>query len=779
MIITGAFASLLAGVSQQVPRERITGQLSDQLNMLSDPVTGLRRRPGAKREVLIPNFTSDPKRVYSQYLEVDNKRFHIFVNTVNGEVVVLDENYSITSRTTFPYLIASDASKIRSTSVQANGWLCNVEQVPVKGGIDSTKRNPVHDGFFMIRTGAFQKGYTIRVEAGAWAVEVGYTTDSTAANSTPEGVAAQLYTQFTNNTAFMAKFDIYRNGAYVCFTKKNKSPTDLNQVTVTSPSGSVYVGTSQGMKVAQISDLPAKLDVALNGAVCAVGTSKLAMQYFIWNNNTVSWDETGDYNSAVSVTNVPIQFSVSSTGVLTATQTAFKGRTAGDDYNNPYPNFFTKGITGMSTFQGRLVILSGAYTSLSDSTDSLQFMRSTVTSTTPTNALEIGTGSASSAAFEHAVQFNKNLMLFSATHQAVIPTQNAAINANNALVLLTSKQDLSMKAPPVVLGRTLMCCAPTSAEYFGVCEFQPSQFTDAQYMPQNLTDHIPRYIKGRARHIVGSNTSNIALFSSDTSLQELLVLEFMWDGPERKQMAFHRWTMPLPVSSMHFARDVVVIALAGAGNNLVVCTIDPRASTYLGASARPFLDCWSFGTVANNQITVSGAVDSGIASSLRLAVADGDMAGEPIGIESISGNTLRTVRSFPSGNVAYGIPFTSRMIPTPPMMRDKNNVVISTMKTTIMRYDVTVQRSGEFSVNVSNSSEGIYSDANTSGMTWSSSELNPGLPLVSGVGSIKIPCRSLSHETTVVLETDGTRELNILDIEYILRVESRPDRRRL
>ena len=44
MITEFQYPSLLHGVSQQTPRERINGQLTEQINMLSDPVTGVKKR---------------------------------------------------------------------------------------------------------------------------------------------------------------------------------------------------------------------------------------------------------------------------------------------------------------------------------------------------------------------------------------------------------------------------------------------------------------------------------------------------------------------------------------------------------------------------------------------------------------------------------------------------------------------------------------------------------------------------------------------------------------
>lgn len=67
MIVELAYPSLLYGVSQQTPRERQNGQLTEQLNMLSDPVTGIRRRPGLiKAFELESNGDIDWTKVWSQ-----------------------------------------------------------------------------------------------------------------------------------------------------------------------------------------------------------------------------------------------------------------------------------------------------------------------------------------------------------------------------------------------------------------------------------------------------------------------------------------------------------------------------------------------------------------------------------------------------------------------------------------------------------------------------------------------------------------------------------------
>src|ERR1700742_2799906 len=52
--VVGSYASVTRGVSEQVPQDRHPGQMWEQVNMISDPVVGLARRPGSKFKASIP-----------------------------------------------------------------------------------------------------------------------------------------------------------------------------------------------------------------------------------------------------------------------------------------------------------------------------------------------------------------------------------------------------------------------------------------------------------------------------------------------------------------------------------------------------------------------------------------------------------------------------------------------------------------------------------------------------------------------------------------------------
>ena len=67
-LFDGVIPSLLQGVSQQIPRERLQGQLTTQRNMLSDLVTGIRRRPGLQRVGVVSGAIASVSGIQSKFI---------------------------------------------------------------------------------------------------------------------------------------------------------------------------------------------------------------------------------------------------------------------------------------------------------------------------------------------------------------------------------------------------------------------------------------------------------------------------------------------------------------------------------------------------------------------------------------------------------------------------------------------------------------------------------------------------------------------------------------
>ena len=99
MKVANSYASLLRGVSQQVPQDRADGQHTEQVNMLSDPVNGLTRRHGSRwlseralaglTEADMPSIATDTANWVSLDFDTGGKEYVLLVRKSARQVTAL------------------------------------------------------------------------------------------------------------------------------------------------------------------------------------------------------------------------------------------------------------------------------------------------------------------------------------------------------------------------------------------------------------------------------------------------------------------------------------------------------------------------------------------------------------------------------------------------------------------------------------------------------------------------------------------------------------------
>ncbi|APU03183.1 tail protein [Ralstonia phage phiAp1] len=779
----GSMKSQLQGVSQQIARERLDGQVTAQDNMLSDVVTGLRRRPGAEFKRYDPLPTSTLNKIVGWSTDIGGRQVRLVLNTGNGVVRIYDQDWNfLQSLSVWPYLVAADRTSIRATTVGDQFVIANTAIKPTAGQSAGMKANawqPGVAGFFYVKQGAFDTIYTINMyRNGALQTAVGYQTpkndgaDPDAAyHSSPAYIAQQIATRLVpygwNATA---------DGAYVFVWNSGSTPTGAS---VQTPMSSQYIGVSNGAYVQTVTDLPARLPVVGHHFICQVGSLR-AGTYYMYDGYKQAWLESAAYDSPGEILNMPAQISYNGT-TWTVDMGAYEGSFAGDSTSNPNPSFLTRGITGIGSYQGRLVVLAGNRVCLSASNNSKRFFRSTMEALQPNDTIDIGSSANSSAAYQYAIPFQKDLILFSEKYQALIPGGNIVLTPSNATVVVTSTFEGDMTAPPIPLGRTLAYPAPRSSDFFGVLEMVPSQYTDAQYTSTDVTAHLPKYLAGRCRFAVSSSVANIAVFGQTNDPYSVIVHEYLWQGDQKVQQAWHRWTFPYPVADAFFTgSDINLLFYNAAG--MIVATIDPRIGTLTAQiERRPFLDLYKTVTVAGNVAPVYADLltfDPTAAARVKLADVALELMGEEIGIESRGTNSVVTVPSFESGPASMGIPYRSSFSPTTVMVKDQNGVVISSNRLTLLRYMVGTANSYEYEAVVQDTaSDDPDQDQTVATLYWGSAELDLERPRVSSESIALIPCRTAAETTTLVLFTDGLGEMNIVSLEYVCRYNQKLRRR--
>jgi len=712
--------------------------------------------------------------IKSFYMEQGESSYHVLINNKSGTVYVFDSNYTLINTKQDNYFIASKATSLHEAPMTGATWILNTEIKPTLGPAVTGTQNPDSCGWFQVLTGAYSRSYALTLAVdGVYSGTFTYVTPSGAgagdvAASIPEKIANAIAALMLATPALTAIFNVVQVGPYIAITKK-PGMGGANPIKVAALGTKTHSVASGVMQVPLVTDLPANLPPVAEGFITAVGAKPDALAYYRWVDVTSTWVECGSYGSADTLLNTPRKMVIDGSTV-THSAPVFEGRRAGSEHNNPYSAIITYGITGLSAYQGRLVFLAGAYACLSASNRPLRFMRSTVVDLRDDDPIEISAGALTAAVFRYAVPFNKDLVLISGAHQAVIPVGSTSITPKNAMVVLSSKESINTAARPRVMSRTLVYSTAVSQDYLGAGELIPSQYSASQYTANNLTAHIPRYLAGSCRGIENVSASQMGCYIGTGELNAALVNEYTWEGDERSQNAWHRWEFLPNILSVHTDNNVLVFTFR-VGANLVIGTLDSRSASYQQLGSIPaFLDMRSDVTVTDNKFSVPMYLrHAAYVGSIRAAQAGGVMSGEPVGIESIDTTTwlATVVRSFKSGQLTIGYKYKSLLTPTEPFARDRNRAPIQSAKIRLMRYTLGVRNTGEFNISTSSVDYDTVT-VEDSAIMWSSIELGLGSKQAVEYGRVVVPVRAAAHKTKVEFSTDNTRELNIVNLGYII-----------
>lgn len=774
--LEGTIPSLLQGVSQQIPRERKPGQLGSQVNMLSDPVTSIRRRPGA---VLLNNGTGITAplagQLFTSYVERGTDGRHLVINTATGGWYLLgkDTGQVVNSGNHAYFRAAIGATSIQTASVGGLTYILNTEQQPVIARSTTGQQDPSTTGFLAILSGAFQKVYDVTLNGVSFSYATPASTDDTngdgtpATRSSPAFIAGQLAAAI-NGSGF---------GAGTAYVEGNTIFIRTSPCSVTTGSGATYAIASNQSRIEKESDLPASLHVQADGALCAVGTIGASTAWYQFNYNSRAWTEVGAYGSISSISNMPLELAADD-NIIART---FEGRLSGDDDTNANPYFVDNGyLTGIAAFQGRLVLLSGAGISLSASGLYTRFYRSTVTSLLDTDRIDIASASAQDSVFRTALQFNRDLVVFGDSMQAVVPG-SGALTPSNASVSLTSEFSCDSRIVPIVAGQTILYPNRRNSAYAGVLEFVPSPYTSSQYTSTDATAHLPRYIPGRIMKMALSSVTNIGFIQYSGNRNALLVHEYLWDNEGKSQAAWHQWTFQQEVLSVHSQSEVMYLFTRNPSSGQVqVQTIDPREGFVAdGLYDVPYMDARIAVQVSGGKFTVPEHLRGGdYSTKLALAFTEAStIAADSVGVRSYEGDVGTVVRGVRDGLYYCGFRIPSSFTITPPMIKDQNDNLVGSGHVRLLRLDAAARKSGVFNVRVLDTARGVNNEDEYSGLILNSQDLAPSLTPRYELGNVIIPCRTNSDTTEVTFMADDTLEMNILDISYILRYNQR--RRRI
>jgi hypothetical protein len=804
-----AHKNLLMGVSQQAPQDRLPGQLSEQINMISDPVTGLRRRPGTEFISFVAqmDLTGQPRpKIY--HTDINNRSvvFLIWVHT--GDMLVFDDvsGAFLQGYSAIPYLLAGAASNLHMVTIGDDVFIANTTVKPVKGAAPAGT-NPKRQGFFYVPAGQYSKNFTITLTNAQTGIAytASYVTPSgsspdDAAKSSVHAVAWQLFGQIYGRTAQVLPGTATPDPSRPAVAadpalqpiRDHTISKGLDQgyaaivmdntwdLVITSNTGSGFLRTSGDMTIRSADELPSMLPTTaeypattggtafMNGCIVGTGTSK-TLTYFRWDSLKGRWIEDAAYGAATGLLSMPLRVRWDSIG-WTFGDPVYQPRPSGDAESNPDFNFLKHGITGMTTFQGRLVLLSNEYACMSASNDPLRWYKRSATSIADDDPVEVAAQGTLTAPYVHGITYNKDLVLFSSRYQAVIPG-GGVITPRTATLSLTTSYEVETLAQPVAAGRSLYFSVPRSLGFAGIQEMLPSPSTDSHYVADDITSHIPSYIIGPTAFISPASTSGFMVMGADNGSRDILtVYQYIWGDAQKVQQAWHRWEMRSYVLGAYLTGDTMMLVMY-YDTHVFLARLDLRALTGAAGLPAPRYDM-------QYKVTCSAAGELPVPSEYFGVIAHDPRcyrvtAGEGQYLERRNLDVIR----IEGGTYFLGVPeatvgveyivgngFTSLAHPSPPVVRDHNEVAITTSRATLRQYRVSYRYTGEFEYRVG---DGVRTGdwIDTTPLRLYSRNLGAGLPFVD-TAVVVLPARVDMLTSTLELRADGPYDLNIGSLEY-------------
>ncbi len=698
MKVDGGYKSLIQGVSQQPPKNRVSGQCSLQENCSSNPVDGLNRRYPTDFIAVLQNTLTPEQIQTAQYYDFTISGNDFLLVAIPGDVLIYDilgnlKNVDI-DLVSKAYL---DGSKLSMTTVSNATYIANTKTV-VKMLPDSKEFAPQATILHLVG-GQYGRAYTVTVtwNGGASSSTFHYTTPNGAsAAQTPhvatDWIAEQLETNFNANGTLTAVFSITRKDDVLLINSTDTSSADFT-CTSKDGDGETRLFTCNNT-IVDVGNLPRYAPQGYFASVTTSGTANDVTYYlqFQVTGETISigdgfgkngiWTETvnKDIPYLMDLTTMPrlmVYDEVLDKFNITAGD--WKGRQVGDLKNNEDLSVIGLPINCVSHFQSRLVFLAGNNFLASRTNHLNDFWIETATTELDTDGIDIFS-TTKSAVFEFAIPFNRDLIIYANRAQFVL-FGSTAISPKNISLVLTSDFECDLSTTPVSAGKNIFYPIQYGT-FTGMREFYNEQYYDANDA-RPITAHCLKYLTGHARLLAASTTFDCLLTQTLTSKKTLFAYEYLWIEKVKKQASWSTWIFAYDIEYMFFRNNTVYF----------IMNIEDRLqliSMMLGVQNSPGIN---YPVMLDSRVLTDG-VSVVIPNPFPVGVTPVCVQGEGCPnpgllaeIDSIdSDNQITFKKDMLGGQIISGLKYKSRYQPTMPYVKDRDGIAITTGKLIISKF---------------------------------------------------------------------------------------------
>lgn len=416
-------------------------------------------------------------------------------------------------------------------------------------------------------------------------------------------------------------------------------------------------------------------------AISLDGESTGDMQEVVWTETRSPYEP---YSFEASTMPHTVTYDYDTDSFTAGESTLWEERLTGDNDSCPPPDFLGRQLTSLGHFQKRLVLLSDNDVSMSRTDNLYDWWKRSAVSLLVTDPIGVTSNSTGVDILQHLVEHNRDLLVIASNGQFKIDG-TAGITPQTVAMPLTTTQEIQISVKPVPMG-TAVYMPINYGESTGVIKYDGSR--DAQDIAVPLTHHVIGYMGGEARIIVGSpNLDMLAMVTTSGAANEVYIYEqFLQDG-KATQQSWSTWELPIDdvILDMAFRRDKLTM-IVQTGTAIVQKSFN-MYSRVATNTHEVFLD--DFLELPTDGFTAT--LPKGY-ETLAMKVVMGENTIYPLTEIpfTIDGRVITFSEDIDAGSVYIGSSYRSAYRPTRPFKEDEQGIAVTTDRIRISRYILNV-----------------------------------------------------------------------------------------
>lgn len=713
--VSGDYPAPILGVSTLPARTRANGQMTEQINLSSDPVQKLTRRPPLDWLGKLTTLTAGD--VKSHVYVRAGKVFRLLVQP-NGIVKGFVNNVSVPVTGNLTGYIEDLQTTVMRT-VNDTTFVVNQEKiVRMLPNIDTIQK-VTHVNV----TAALNYGETIKLtlyQIGGPTFSVEHTVPDIGATSNnldaadkarataavAESLAAKIAAAFDNSNIGVAV-----QGSSIAIW--NEDFDEWQDVRITTGQGdkSAVVINRQ---IENIAGLPLYAVVGTRIIVRPNPTSNKGTYYLTATRvsdivppepvpplkalEEVVWTESRSAEEPykLDATTMPHTIAydeVTNSFIVGEPVIGWSDRKVGDNQSCKPPAFVDTTITSVSYMQKRLVVLTENEVVMSKTDDIFNWWKTSAVQLVVTDPVSIASSATGVDKLVHVVPHNKDLLVIASNAQFKIPG-DAPVTPETVSMPLVATYNCSTRAEPQALGSSVFL--PVSyGDSCGLFEYTREQDKE-QDNAKSVSNHVVGYMSGTVNKITTSaNLDVIILQATNAPLNTLFVFEQFQYNKEELQQSWSKWVFPFDVVAFDFIDDSLVI-LYRVSNDIFQCKINlysrikDKDNIFLDNKIR-LVSATGLDFYVPSDYDTTGAVAVVLFGKYRLNAIKFTRVGDVLTLE-------RPISEAGAAVIMVGKPYVSSFKITRPFIRDQEGRVTTEDRLRVTRFIVHLVNTGNLTM---------------------------------------------------------------------------------